>query len=98
MAKTLNTPDSLNVVGKDRHYNQLAKVYKAFFEQPKTMKEVDLEVGVMRENICWYCRTLRKQERLFAIRKRICAITKHKAIEWTTNPELVPPPIQLNLF
>lgn len=98
MAKTLNTPDSLNVVSKDRYFNQLAKVYNAFFEQPKTMKEVDLEVGVMRENICWYCRTLRKQERLFAIRKRICGITKHRATEWTTNPELVPPPIQLNLF
>ena len=98
MVKTLNTPDSLNVVSKDKQFNQLAKVYKAFFDQPKTMKEVDLEVGVMRENICWYCRKLRKLERLFAIRKHICAITKHKAKEWTTNPELVPSPIQLNLF
>ena len=86
---------------KNNHFNaQLRNVFKAFFESPKTMKEVDVETGVMRENICWYCRELRKQNKLFPVQKRRCKITQHpRVIAWTTNPNLVPESsAQLNLF
>ena len=78
--------------------SQLAKVYEAFFEEPKTMKEVDAETGVMRESICRYCATLRKLEKLFPVKKRKCEITQHRAIAYTTNPELKPEDNQLRLF
>ena len=83
---------------KEHFTDQLNKVYWAFYENPKTMKEADKFTGVMRENICWYCRTLRKQERLFKIGKKICNVTKHPAAVWTTNPALVPKSNQLQLF
>ena len=77
---------------------QLKTVYQSFFEKPQTMKEVDVSTGIMRENICWHCRELRKKEQLFPIKKRYCRVTKHRATEWTTNPELIPISPQLNLF
>ncbi|MBK9671952.1 MAG: hypothetical protein IPO70_06810 [Bacteroidetes bacterium] len=83
---------------KEHFTDQLNKVYWAFFENPKTMKEADKFTGVMRENICRYCRTLRLQGKLYKVCKRVCAVTKHKAIAWTTNPDLIPPSNQLKLF
>lgn len=78
---------------------QLIRVYDAFYESPGTMKEVDRRIGIMRESICRYCAKLRKQDKLYPIRKRLCNVTNHLAIEWTTNSALVPPrPIQLDLF
>ena len=101
MVKTLNTSfNSFTQQGKDKHFEaQLAKVYQAFYRSPKTMKEVDLETGIMRESICRYCRRLRLQNRLFPVLKRQCKVTKYpKVIAWTSNPDLVPKPNQLELF
>jgi hypothetical protein len=84
---------------EDNHLSdQLSRVFDAFYEQPRTMKETDIATGVMRENICWYCRTLRKENKLFPIRKRYCKVTNHRAFEYTTNPSLVPENLQLSLF
>lgn len=77
---------------------QLQAVYLAYLEVPKTMKEVDRETGVMRENICWYNRTLRKLGKLFAVKKRKCTVTRWIATEWSTNPKYAPENVQLNLF
>jgi hypothetical protein len=33
-------------------HDQLKKVFNAFYEYPKTMKEVNTETNIMRENIC----------------------------------------------
>ncbi len=100
MKNTLPPNTTLNVIGKGSNYiNQLKRVNQAFFDKPKTMKEVDLEIGIMRESICRYCATLRKAGRLFPVLKRQCNVTKYpKVTAWTTNPELVPPSTQLNLF
>ncbi|HAQ19235.1 MAG TPA: hypothetical protein DCR40_08390 [Prolixibacteraceae bacterium] len=100
------TPQSANQVNfvstKDNQNfdTQLIRVYDAFYESPKTMKEVDKSIGVMRESICWFCRTLRKEEKLYPIRKRICTVTKHRATEYTTNTAFAPARqvIQLTLF
>jgi hypothetical protein len=99
MKNTLPPNDSLNSQSKDSYKAQLKKVYQAFYSSPKTMKEVDRETGVMRENICRYCRTLRLQNRLFAVNKRRCTVTKYpKVIAWTSNPDLAPKSNQLRLL
>jgi hypothetical protein len=78
--------------------DQLDRVFEAFFDEPRTMKEVDKLTGVMRENVCWYCRTLRKQNALFPIGKRLCRVTKHRATEFTTDPAKIPNDPQLKLL
>lgn len=95
MKRTLNP---LQDQDKDNRFlSQLQKVYNSFFQSPKTMKEADFDCGVMRESICRYCATLRKEGRLFEIEKRDCKITGHRATVFTSNPELVPPSNQLQL-
>jgi len=86
---------------EDNHFDsQLERVYESFFDSPKTMKEVDKSIGIMRESICWFCRTLRKEDKLYPIRKRICTVTNHRATEYTTNTAYAPirQAIQLSLF
>jgi hypothetical protein len=98
--KSISTPfNSLNSQAKDTKFiDQLNKVYNVFFERPSTMKEVDIVCGVMRENICWYVRTLRKAGKIYLINKRACKVTKHTAGEYTTNPALIPIDKQTKLF
>jgi hypothetical protein len=100
MKNVITSGESLYLQGKDKHFKaQLKKVFEAFFSEPKTMKEVDLETGIMRENICRFCRTLRLSGQLFAVCKRQCRVTKYPSvIAWTTNPELAPKNNQLKLF
>ncbi len=57
---------------------QLAIVYEAFYDSPKTMKEVDVLTGIMRENICRHCATLRKSDRIYPVGERRCSITGHE--------------------
>lgn len=79
--------------------NDLRIVFSAFYEEPKTMKEVDVEYGIMRESICRYCSTLRKLGRLFSVGKRRCKVTKRVVNIWSTNPNEVPLDTnQLGLF
>lgn len=82
--------------GKD---TQLKAVYNAFFEKPRTMKEVFVCTGVLREFVCWYCRELRLSGRLYFIKKRKCSITGEWVKEFTTNEKFVPEfPKQLKMF
>jgi hypothetical protein len=78
--------------------DQLQRVHHEFFQQPLTMKMVATKIGIDRANVCWYCRKFRKAKRLWIFKKGVCPITKHAAIYWTTNPELVPPDSQTKLF
>ena len=84
--------------GKDKKIDQLSKVFQSFFDSPKTMKECDIDSGIMRENITRYVRTFRQSKSIAVIRKRYCMVTKHLANEYTTNPLLFPKPTQLTLF
>jgi predicted transcriptional regulator len=77
---------------------QLRLVYNQFYKQPMTMKECDRAIGIMRENICWYCRELRKHNRLFMIGKKICSVTNHRANIYTTNPTMIPQQQHQTLF
>ena len=85
-------------LSKDKE-NELKRVYKCFYESPKTMKEVDKAIGIMRESICRYCATLEKQGRLYRIRQRRCTATGHNVVwEFTSNPGLRPLDRQKKLF
>ena len=83
---------------KQTRKNQFNKVYQAFFDQPMTMLEAEKLTGIMRSNICWYCRDFRQSERIFKIGEKYCSISKHKAGIWTTNTKLKPDDKQLQLF
>lgn len=89
----------LSIGSRQAKYTQLNAVFNAFFEQPRTMKEVYVHTGVLREFVCWYCRELRLSGRLHFIKKRKCSITGQWVNEYTTNEKLVPEfPKQLQLF
>lgn len=102
MNKESNFAPSLSISSQDKDKEfetQLKKVYDAFFTSAKTMKEVDLEIGVMRESICRHCRTLRLKGKLYLVTKRQCKVTRHSSVNaYTTNPEFKPFFNQLNLF
>jgi hypothetical protein len=79
--------------------NQIKAIYNAFFEYPKTMKEVDAETNVMRENICRYVSTLRNQNRIALVGYRKCKVTGNQKVGiYTTNPDLFPTSNQLKSF
>ncbi len=84
--------------GKGTKNDQLNKGFQSFFNSPKTMKEVDRDCGVMRENICRYVRTLKENNQIWVIRQRRCNATGWYANEYTTNPKLAPKAKQLTLF
>ena len=74
-------------------------VFNAFFESPKTMKEVDQETGVMRENICRYVKYFRKRNNIALVGYRKCKVTgRTKVGAYTTNKDLFPISNQLKLF
>ena len=79
--------------------NQMKSIYNAFFEYPKTMKEVDAETNVMRENICRYVSELRNQNRIALVGYRTCKVTGNPKVgTYTTNPDLFPKSNQLKMF
>ncbi len=84
---------------EDNHFqDQFNIIYDGFFTQPLTMKELSVQTGIDRANICWYCRTMRKSKQLAVVKKSICSITKHAANKYTTNPALMPISSQIKLF
>jgi len=99
---TINNPFISNHANSDKnkHLAELKQVYLYLFRHSATMKEVDRATGIMRESICWYLRKLRKRDLLYIVGKRLCKVTKHMAIEWTTDPQKVlkPDANQLKIF
>jgi hypothetical protein len=79
--------------------DQLNKIFTAFFEFPKTMKEVDAETKIMRESICRRVKDLRSQNKIALVGYRKCNVTGYNKVGiYTTNPELFPVTNQLKLF
>jgi len=74
---------------------QFRKVHKGFFEQPQSMKMLSVKLGIDRANICWFCRELRKNNKIGIAKKSICSITKRVVNFYTTNPDLIPSTNQL---
>lgn len=68
---------------------QTRKTFEAFKEEPKTMKQVSVETGIMRPNICRYTATWKEEKKIALVKEDLCPITKHKAGFYTTDPEKV---------
>jgi hypothetical protein len=78
--------------------DQRNTVFNAF-KEPMTMKEADVQTGVMRENICRYVAELQSQGRIAVTMRRKCKITGYPNVkEYTTDENLFPASNQLNLF
>jgi hypothetical protein len=85
--------------GKDYNFtDQFNKVYKGFFEQPQSMKMLSEKLNIDRANICWFCRNLRKSNKIDIAKKGICKITKRVVNYYTTNPDLFSQSNQLKMF
>ncbi|MCG2590389.1 hypothetical protein [Rhodohalobacter sulfatireducens] len=78
--------------------NQLEETNRAFRNAPKTMKQVSVETGIDRPNICRYVAYLRKRNKIAVVKKDICPVTRHSAQFFSTDPELIPKPGQAELF
>jgi len=80
---------------------QTEKVFTCFFEQPRTMLEVEQKTGIMRSNICRYVSHLRGEGKIMHIKTDLDPITKRNAKYWSTNKDHWPRPdpigVQLNL-
>lgn len=85
---------------KKKHFaTQEKKIFKAFRECPKTMKQVEVETGIDRANICRAVGKWKKANRIQVFRLGICPITKFDKVQFlTTNPELFRKSLTLNLF
>lgn len=83
----------------DKTYqSQIKKVTAAFKEKPKTMLEVATETGILRGNICYFVRDLRKQKKIVTVKKGKCPVSKHKAQFLSTDEEYFPKETQPELF
>jgi hypothetical protein len=82
--------ESFNKRSKDKHFrNQYQTVYQSFLSSPKTMLQVKFETGVMRESICRYVATMRKEDNIQMVRKGKCPISKRNGVGfYTTNKKL----------
>ena len=78
--------------------DQFNEVYKGFFEQPQSMKMLSIRLNIDRANICWFCRDLRKSERIDIAKKGVCKITNRVVNFYTTNPDLFEQSNQLKMF
>jgi DNA-binding transcriptional regulator LsrR (DeoR family) len=101
MSKTLNTPKK----SKRKRHNkskvfqtQFKVTFEGFFKQPQTMKELSVETGIDRANICRYCQVLRKAGKISIYKKKYCSVTNHWANAYTSNPALFTQSSQLELF
>jgi hypothetical protein len=85
---------------KDTKFDdQLTIIYQAFLERPMTMKEADVQTGIMRENICRYVGALLQSGRIAIRKRRRCSITGYPNVkEYTADPDLFPSSNQLKLF
>ena len=83
---------------KTTQANQMNIVFKAFFEYPKTMKEVEVETNIDRANTCRYIWRFRDQKRIALVSYRKCKISGRDVGAYSTNPDLFPISNQLELF
>ena len=70
--------------------DQLKTVFEAFSEAPATMLMIARRTGIERANICRYVATMRKEDRIFFVKKGLCAITRHAANYLSTNESYRP--------
>jgi len=82
----------------NKYYTQYLRTYKVFYQNPCTMKELEIKTGIDRANICRYVGKMRKLDIISVYKKAYCSITKRLVNQYTTNPDLKPLSNQLTLF
>ncbi len=80
------------------YQSQIKRVFKAFKEKPKTRLQVAQECGILRGNVCYFVRDLKKRKQIAVIRTGKDPITRHKSEFLSTDPDLFPPEMQKELF
>lgn len=96
---TNHRPENLNKYSEYQSVkNQVPTVFKAFYDEPKTMKEVELDTNIDRAHICRYVATFLKENRIAFLHDRKCRATGSLAGAYTTKPELFPKSNQLSIF
>ena len=74
-------------MNSSRTERQEKRVFKAFQSHPKTMLMVSVETGILRANICRYVAGWKRESRIGIATFGLCAISKHRAGFYTTNPD-----------
>lgn len=87
---SLNNAFNGDKQGQDTYFcGQMKRVYTAFSEKPKTMKQAEQETGVMRANICRYVGKWKKADKIGVSYLGVCPITKHNKVQFlTADPDL----------
>jgi hypothetical protein len=101
MSKTSSTSSKSSLIKhrEDKKIkDQFKRVFEGFFKEPQSMKMLSVKLKIDRANICWFCRDLRKENKLGIVKRGVCAITKQRVNYYTTNPELFPISKQTKLF
>jgi hypothetical protein len=83
---------------KDKVLTQTKRVFKSFYEAPKTMLMVSNETGILRANICRYVRKMRQYDNIAEVKKGFCKVSNHRAGFLTTDPNQFPKSNQLKMF
>ena len=83
---------------EDKYVIQYKKVYKSFFNEPKSRNMASIEVDVPIQNVCWFVFMLREASKIMVAKKGYCKITKRLVEYLTTNPDHFPEDNQLALF
>ncbi|MDR0619419.1 MAG: hypothetical protein LBG17_05925 [Bacteroidales bacterium] len=76
------------------------KVFEYFSLKPATMFQCETDTGIPRPYVCWYVRSLRKNEDIQIFKFGRCPISKYKDVQFlTTDRNLFKPEIkQSSLF
>ena len=65
--------------------NELYRIIHAFFNEPATMRMVEVKTGILRPNICRYVARLKRKGQIKLTGYGLCPFTKHLAGFYTTN-------------
>ena len=85
----LSATNPMNYECKDSDFRtQYQIVYQSFAESPKTMLDVFLETGILRENICRYVVDMAAKGLIQLLYKMDDRHTKFKAGYYTTDKSL----------
>lgn len=96
----MKTPSfkSLTAIEDKKFLDQFNQTYEGFYKEPQSMKMLSIKLNIDRSSICWFCRTLRQNNKIGIAKKAFCTITKRRVNYYTTNPDLIPQSNQLSIF
>lgn len=69
-----------------KRQSQRIRVFISLYNSPKTMLMAAKETGIERANICRHIAKLKRCDRVKPVGVGLCAISKHRAVYYSTNP------------